>query len=441
MHSTSIVAGMDLEMPFGEFMGDPLLQAVQNGTIAESYVDDSVLRTLTQMFAIGLFDEINPNVRANNGSSVEHVDLARHLSVQSTVLLKNDVAPPPADRQNDDPAPLLPLNINDPLLTLAVLGWADRDSCFTVGNGSGEVNPTRIVSPLEALVARFGGDESRVLFQPNISDIAAATALAQRSTVSIIFVGEQSREGHDRLSLSIRAPGDDLIAAVVKAQPRTIVVMASPGAILTPWRNAVPAILCNFMPGQEVGNAIFDILFGDANPSGKLPITMPIGENDQKFTPSQYPGLPTALPRESSYTEGPFFGYRWYQQNSVQPAFPFGHGLSYTKFEYTNLVIAHRVATFNVTNIGSIAGAEVPQLYLHFPANAPPPMPLWQLRGFAKVQLAPHESITVQLPLTDDRWLSTWYEKLHAWQFVHGEYEVAIGASSEDFRLTGTFQV
>jgi beta-glucosidase len=475
-----------MEMPGADFMGQSLADAVAKGTIAESFVDDAVLRILTPMFAVGVFDTPNANVRSANVTSEAHNDLARRLSAASTVLLKND----------NDVLPLMATH------NVAVVGWADSSNCFTHGTGSGaqrlmhlisscaylfanmnsivgherlhlhmytcthayihthtlslsppfplpspnthpptraltlhttgKVLPSRIVSPLLGITNRVAGAGS--VSYNNGSNIAQAVALAAAADVAIVFVGTTSGEGRDRESLSLAPEMDELIAAVAKVNPNTIVVVATPGMVLMPWAQAVPAILTNFMPGQEVGNAIADVLFGDVNPSGRLSFTMPNIENEQQMTQSQWPGLPASNPAVAEYSEGLFFGYRWYDQHNVNPLFPFGHGLSYTRFKYENLQLdpsRPRCITFDLINRGEVDGAEVWQLYLGFPPAAGEPPKV--LRGFQKVQLAAGGRFQAQWTLTE-RDMSIWDVATHAWAPVSGNFTVFVGASSRDIR-------
>ena len=191
---------------------------------------------------------------------------------------------------------------------------------------------------------------------------------------------------------------------------------------------------------HQVGNAIADILFGAVNPSGRLTFTMPNEENEQRMTQSQWPGLPASNPAVSEYSEGLFFGYRWYDANNVAPLFPFGHGLSYTTFAYSNLQLysGKLQLQFDLANTGTVDGAEVWQLYLGFPASACEPPKV--LRGFNKVHLYAGGKTTEYYTLTD-RDLSIWDASAHTWSRVHGVFSVYIGASSRDVRLHATLDV
>jgi len=298
-------------------------------------------------------------------------------------------------------------------------------------------------------------------------NISEAASMAAAADYAVVFAGTLSTEGADRVSLSLddgcnpdqygQCNGNvkkqnELISAVASANPRTIVVLSVPGAVLMPWSNNVSAILTNFMPGQQAGNAIADILFGKVNPSARLPITFPNQENETEFTPAQWPGIgPNAqAPDYAFYTEKLLVGYRFYDEHKIsfRTGFPFGHGLSYTTFSYSNLVldfegrinsdIAGKVS-FTVTNTGKVAGSEVAQLYLAFPKVAGEP-PL-QLKGFKKTRsLAPGESELVQLTVRR-RDISIWDDHVHAWAVVPGRFTAKVGASSRDWRLHGNFEV
>lgn len=264
-------------------------------------------------------------------------------------------------------------------------------------------------------------------------DNATLVAAAQSADIVLVFVGTSSHEGSDRADLSL-SPYDEMTAAVAAAAgKKTAVVVVTPGPVLTPWRDQVAAVLTPMMPGQQYGAAIADVLFGVVNPSGKLAVTFPQVENEMNMSPAQWPGINNSL--IAVYSEKLNVGYRWYASNpSVKPAYPFGHGLSYTTFEYSNLAIQGRTVSFSLKNGGSVAGAEVPQLYLKFPDSAGEPPK--QLKGFTKVMLEPGASTTVEFTL-DDRSFSIWDVSTHAWSVVQGSFGVMVASSTEDIRLNG----
>jgi beta-glucosidase len=279
-------------------------------------------------------------------------------------------------------------------------------------------------------------------------DSTDAVHAAQKADVSIVFVATSSSEGGDRGSLSFSKGGDQLVDAVVSAtagntSKKVIVVGVTPGAVLTPWASNVSAILIPFMPGQEYGNAITDVLYGVVNPSARLHLTFPNKENEQEFTTSQWPGIQGSSPeRQANYTEKAYFGYRWYDKNDIQPAFAFGHGLSYSDFKYTDIMYDANTKTVSatITNIGKVAGAEVAQLYLGLPTTGDLDFPEKQLKGFQKLVLEAGEASIVHFKLTD-RDISGWNTANTAWTSVKGIVNVFVGASSRDIRLKTTFTV
>eukprot|EP00756_Hemistasia_phaeocysticola_P003291 Hpha_TRINITY_DN12167_c0_g2::TRINITY_DN12167_c0_g2_i1::g.82093::m.82093/K05349/bglX; beta-glucosidase len=263
------------------------------------------------------------------------------------------------------------------------------------------------------------------------SDTAAAASLAASSDVAIVFVGTTSSEGGDRKDLSF-GDQDDLVRAVAaQAGKKTVVVAVTPAAALTPWRDQVAAVVTPLMPGQEYGNAIADVLFGDVNPSAKLPITFPSAENETQFSQTQWPGVD----KHVAYSERLEVGYRYYSAHNITPAYAFGHGLSYTTFGYSDLQVSGRTVSFSVKNTGSVAGSEVAQLYLDFPQSAGEPPK--QLKGFQKLTLKAGETTRASIQL-DDRSFSVWSVASHSWEIPSGSFGVMVGSSSADVRLTGT---
>jgi len=446
-HSTSLMAGLDIEMPSADYMNTAKIHAgLADGTITESALNASVARTLRAMFSVGVMDEPAGTwdwaKLKHNATTEVSAASARRLSAASTVLLKNS----DADGQS-----VLPLSTPcSSACHIAVLGFATSNAVVHAG-GSGSVVPSYISQPLDAIRAAAG--EGTTVTYADGSDLSAASTLAAAADVAIIFVATLSTEGADRVSLSLddgcdkcggpSAQQNALIAAVAKANAKTVVVASVPGAILMPWSGSVAAILTNFMPGQQAGNAIADVLFGRVNPSGKLPLTMPNLENETALSPAQWPGLPDpSNPEHATYSEKLLVGYRYYDAKGLKfsTGFPFGHGLSYSKFEYSDLKVRQAGAgsaqakftiTFTLTNTGAVAGAEVAQLYLGIPAAGQPPK---SLKGFQKVLLQPGASASVLMTL-GARDLSVWDSKAHAWSEVTGKFPLYVGASSRDIRL------
>lgn len=439
-HSTSIMAGLDIEMPGLDFMNEQKIKAgLANGTITMEAINNTVLRIVTPMIAVGVVDEPasawNASNLLRNVTTTESLALAEALSAASTVLLKNEGG-------------VLPLKQGQ---RLAVIGLADAGT-ITHGEGSGRVAPAAYVTPLSGLQAAAGSNN--VKFDVG-TDLASAAAAAAAADVAIVFAGTYSSEGSDRDSLSLdwgcdpahtskpQCTGNNqsqnaLIEAVVAANPKTVVVVSSPGAILLPWSGKVAAVLANFMPGQQVGGAIAKVLFGEVNPAARLPVTFPNKENEVQFSPEQWPGDQKKEGWPVLYSEQMLIGYRYYDAKGISfsTGFPFGHGLSYTTFEYSNLFISDiGLVTFQVANTGGVAGAEVAQLYLGFPQEAGEAP--WQLKGFAKTSvLSPGDVEEVAFQLVG-RDLSIWDADVHAWKQVFGDFKVKIGSSSRDVRLEG----
>eukprot|EP00937_MAST-01D_sp_MAST-1D-sp2_P002356 g2356.t1 len=261
------------------------------------------------------------------------------------------------------------------------------------------------------------------------SDAARASQAAAAADVAIVFVATTSHEGADRGSLSFDGGADGLVAAVAAAAGnRTVVAAVAPGAFLTPWRADVGAIVASFMPGQEYGNALVDVLLGTVNPSAKLPLTLPTKEDEcPDFTEGMWPG--SDKDSQSAYSERMLIGYRCYDAHKIEPAFPFGHGLSYTTFAYSNLKASAASVSVDVQNTGTVDGAETAQLYLAFPASAGEPPQ--QLKGFEKVSLKAGAKTTVTFAL-GDRATSVWDANAHKWTKVAGEFAVSVGGSSRD---------
>jgi len=269
------------------------------------------------------------------------------------------------------------------------------------------------------------------------SDGSDTSGAAAADTV-IYFAGTSSSEGGDRGGLDLGSQDGEIAAFAAVAGKKMAVVVVTPGAVLTPWRTSVAAVLTPMMPGQEYGNAIASVLFGEVNPSGKLAISMPVTENDMNMTQAMWPGTNSPGGMSSYYAEKLEVGYRWYTAHGVKAAFPFGHGLSYTTFAYSGLTASATSVSVTVANTGKVAGAEVAQLYLGFPSSAGEPPK--QLKGFAKVKLAPGAKQTVTFAL-DSRSVSIWDVSKHAWGKVPGDFNVFVGTSSEDIQASGKFTV
>lgn len=277
--------------------------------------------------------------------------------------------------------------------------------------------------------------------------IDEAVDAASSARTAVVFAYNEGTEGRDRTSLSLPGIQDQLIEAVAAANERTIVVLNTGDPVTMPWVDDVPSILEMWYPGQEGAEATTDILVGKADPSGRLPVTFPVRlEDNPTFSADgrRYPGIPATGPgAQEFYDEGIFLGYRWYDQQNIEPLFAFGHGLSYASFQYSNLRVRPKKdgisVSFVVRNTGNVSGIEVPQVYLGPPENPPAPIAR-ALVGFERIKLRPHASARVSITI-DERALSYWSATDNDWVTAGGKRTVYVGSSSRDFRLTGEVNV
>jgi len=273
--------------------------------------------------------------------------------------------------------------------------------------------------------------------------IAEAVDLAKRSDAVVMIAGlnsEWESEGFDRLDMKLPGVQDELIERVVAANPNTVVVLNVGSAVEMPWIDKVPAVLQLWYDSQEQGNALADVLFGDVNPSGKLPTTFPVRLQDNPAY-TNYPGENGKV----RYGEGIFVGYRYYDKKEIAPLFPFGHGLSYTTYKYSNLRLSTKSMTPNellevnvdIANTGNTAGKEIVQLYVH-DVKSTVARPEKELKAFTKVELAPGQTKTVTFTLDREAF---WYFDVtgNAWATEPGGFEILVGASSRDIRLREVF--
>jgi beta-glucosidase len=426
-HSTveSANAGMTMEMPNGYFYADFLRQAVANGQVSQATLDTMATRVLTQMFAFGLFDKAPSGSTTANVSTAAHVDVARRGAQEGTVLLKNNG--------------VLPLSTTS-IHSIAVLGVDGGAGVQSVGGGSATATSSGTVWPLTGIQNRVAGTGISVQYNEG-SNVAQATTLAQNSDVAIVFASNNyGNEGSDQPGIDLPGNQNQLISSVAAANPRTIVVLHTNSATTMPWLDQVAGVFEGFYAGQQVGTAAAALLFGDANPSGKLPVSFPRSLADvPAHTAAQWPGANNQV----QYSEGVKVGYRWYDAQNIAPLFPFGFGLSYTSFGFSTLQIGamsggNATVTATVTNTGSRAGAEVVQLYVGAPAaNGEPPR---QLKHFQRVTLNPGQAQTVSFTVTA-RDLAYWNTGTSAWTTPAGSYQIMIGNSSRNVPLTGNLSV
>jgi beta-glucosidase len=390
-------------------------------------IDNKLIRRFSTMMRLGVFQNppgLSPIPAAADGL------IAQQIAEAGMVLLKNNGG-------------LLPLNAAH-LHSIAVIG-PYAAAAKTGGGGSAEVTPIYTVAPVAGIQSRVGSGVT--VSYADGSNITTAVSLARAADVAIVMVGDSETEGMDD-SLSLSGTQDQLVQQVAAANRNSVVVLKSGTAILMPWVSSVPAILEAWYPGEEDGNAVAAVIFGDINPSGKLPMTFPVTLADLPASATaQYPGVNGNV----YYSEGVFVGYRHYDENNITPLFPFGFGLSYTTFSFQGLTITPDNFTFannpgqtvtinfTATNTGNVSGAEVAQLYVGIPSTAVPEPPK-SLKRFQKVTLQPGQTRQLQLVL-DKRAFSYWDVGSHDWLVVPGTYQIMVGASSRDIQLHGQMTI
>ena len=426
-HSTveSANAGLTMEMPNGYFYADFLKQAVQAGTVSQATLDTMVSRVLTQMFAFGMFDKARTGSPTATVTTPAHVAVALQGAEEGTVLLKNNG--------------LLPLSTGT-THSIAVLGRDGGAGTQTIGGGSATVTSSGTVSPITGLQNRVAGTGTTVQYNDG-SDVTAATTLAKNSDVAIVFASDNyGNEEHDATTLDLPDAQNQLIASVAAANPHTVVVLNTNSATSMPWLDQVAGVFEDFYPGQQIGTAMAALIFGDVNPSGKLPVSFPKSLADVPAnTPAQWPGVNGSI----SYSEGLNVGYRWYDTKNITPMFPFGFGLSYTTFGFSNLQVGtlsggQATVSTTVTNTGSTAGADVVQLYVGDPASAGEPV--HQLRNFKRVTLNAGEAKTVSFTVSAHD-LAHWDTTAGTWTTPAGSYTILVGDSSRHLPQTGDLAV
>jgi len=439
-HSTVKAAlnGLDQENPEDIYFGARLKKAVENGGVPVARLNDMVHRILRSMFAVGVID--NPPVR-RVVDPFRGLEDAEHIAEECIVLLKN--------AENE-----LPLSATH-TQSIAVIG-SHADVGVLSGGGSAQVDPPggNAVDPKPG-TSEWGGPpvyfpssplkyirakapETRVEYKDG-KDVDAAASLAKASQVAIVFVNQPMREAHDAATLALPENQDALVSAVAAANPHTIVVLETGGPVSMPWLDQVKGVVAAWYPGIAGAQAITNILFGDINPSAKLPITFAKSEADLPHP--QIVGIGMGKkPFDVNYTEGVKVGYKWFEAENKQPLFPFGFGLSYTSYEYSDLKTdgKQRSISFSVKNTGQRAGTEVAQVYAFLPSAASEPFK--RLVAWERVQLAAGESKTVSLTL-DPLYLSIFNADKNAWELVPGDYRIFVGTSSKETPLSATFHV
>ncbi|MBR7835101.1 glycoside hydrolase family 3 C-terminal domain-containing protein [Actinospica durhamensis] len=416
--------GMDVAMPFTD--SSSVSAALAAGTLNQSTLNAGVARILTQMFAFGLFDNPQTGSLSATVTTAAHQQTALQMGEEGTVMLKNNG--------------LLPLNPSGSE-SIAVIGTDGGAAVEIAGGGSGGVDSNNAVWPLTGIQDAVGpnvkvtytaGDDN------GTTDIPQAVAAAQAATDAIVYVSLPEGEESDLTSIDLSSTDETMIDDVAAVNPHTIVVINSGGPVVMPWLGNVAGVFENWYGGQETGAATAALIFGTVDPSGKLPVTFPSSLSQVPAqTTAQWPGTATG----TTYSEGVDIGYRWYQSQNITPAFPFGYGLSYTDFSFSNLSVGafnsdgNATVTATVTNTGSVAGADVAQLYVGDPAaSADPPE---QLKGFQRVSLTPGQSATVSFPI-DIHDLASWSSADNQWEAQAGTYSIKVGDASNNLPLSGT---
>ncbi len=419
-----VKAGLDLEMPSSGGINDDLVaQAIVDGSLAEADLDRAVARNIALCLS-----SLNRQKPAIASDLDEQHQLARKAAAQSCVLLKNE-------------GNVLPLSERS---KIALIGAFAEKPRFQ-GAGSSQVRPTKVDTLRQALSAYLGDVEyapgyDPVVSGPNQTLIADAVELAKQADVALIYAGLPGiyeSEGFDREHLELPAQHTALITAVSKANPNTVVVLANGAPVTMPWINQVPAVLEGYLGGQASGSGLADVLTGFENPAGKLAETFPNSLTDVPCTP-WFPGEG----RQMQYRDGVYVGYRYFDTAQRDVLFPFGHGLSYTQFEYldvhvdnASLLVGGQIElSVSIKNTGNRVGAEVVQVYRHTRSSATH-QPEQQLCGFAKVTLATEETATVNITLHADNF-RTFDHGTNQWVLEAGSVQLRIGSSSRDIRLT-----
>lgn len=467
VHNTgeAVTNGMDMEMgtrtgpPFDTaYLAKPFLDGIASGKYPESALDEKVRRHLYVMFKLNLIHDPaqtnaeSASVASQTLSTPAHQATARAIAEESIVLLKN---------KN-----LLPLDAKK-LKTVAVIG-VNAVTKFAGGGGSANIKAPYEITALEGISNHLGAGV-KLTYSPgyaapagrgrrgdpapqaaNNTNLFAAAVEAAKAADVVIFVGGLNHsldlEGSDRRDIKLPGGQDELLSQIVRANPKTVVVFNGGGAVEMDdaWLSKVPSLLYAWYGGLEGGNALARVLFGDANPSGKLPCTFPKQLADSPaHALHAYPGTNGV----EVYEEGLLVGYRWYDTRKIEPLFPFGYGLSYTTFKYSKLEVVSQMESkdpavtieFTLANTGKRAGAEVAQVYVQ-EMHPSVTRPLKELKGFAKVSLKPGEKQTVSIRL--DRGAFSHYDPdRKGWVADKGEYKIIIGGSSRDTQLQGSCQL
>jgi beta-glucosidase len=437
-HSTvkAALAGLDNEEPGSRFFGPALKKAVEDGQAPLSRLDDMVHRILRTEFAAGIIDD---PPRGRVVDPFRGADTAQEIAEEGTVLLKN------ANGR-------LPLAANR-IRSIAIIG-SHADTSLLSGGGSAQVDPPGggesvfggppvwfPTSPLKAIQAK--APNAKVEYNDG-ADKAAAASLAKSSDVAIVFASQPESEGRDSSTLALPGNQDELVDAVAAANSQTIVILETGGPVSMPWIGRVSGVIETWYPGIRGAEAIANILFGDVNPSGKLPVSFARSDADLPHPHIAGMNSPAGTGRgrgpvafDIDYSEGLKVGYKWFDAERKDPLFAFGYGLSYTTFQYRDLKADAASVTFTVQNTGKRVGAEVAQVYAELPPETKEPPK--RLVGWQKVVLKPGEAKTVTIAVPP-KYISIFDESKNNWVVFPGEYRVFVGGSSRSTPLTATFK-
>ncbi|HAB61323.1 MAG TPA: glycosyl hydrolase [Lachnospiraceae bacterium] len=424
---SDLEAGLDLEMPSSGGENDKLIvEAVSNGTLSESVLDTAVERILNIIYR---FVE-NRDESAVFDRDADH-EKARKIAEETVVLLKNqEILPIPKTKK------------------VAFIGKYAKQPRYQ-GGGSSHINSHKVTSAVEAAYGLYNVTYAEG-FRDDVDQtedalLQEAIEIAEQADVAVVFAGLPDAfesEGFDRNHMRMPECQNELIQKISEVQPNIVVVLHNGSPVEMPWENKVKGIIEAYLGGQAIGGAVVDIIFGNINPSGRLPETFPLQlEDNPSFL--YYIGEGDVV----EYREGIFVGYRYYDKKKMPVLFPFGHGLSYTDFAYSRLRVSKEhildtetlKVTVDVTNTGDMAGKEVIQLYVAEKESAVI-RPEKELRDFTKVKLEPGETKTVEFELTS-RAFAYWNTQIHNWYVETGEFDILIGKSSRDIVLSKTVEV
>jgi len=474
VHNTEQAINNGLDMEFGTgtngmnlgeknaydyyYLANPYLNLIKEEKIGTTELNDKVRRVLRLVFRTTM----SKSRPLGSFGTKEHAMAGREIAQEGIVLLQNNSL--------KKTGKILPVDLNK-IKNILVVG-ENAVKRMTIGGGSSSLKAKYEVSPLEG-IKNLVGNKAKITYTPGYQSpthaeqdkvgakapkqkkISPETLRAEAITAAkdadvVLYIGGlnknafQDSEGSDRASMDLPYDQDKLISALIEANPRLAVVILSGNAVSMPWVNEVPAIVEGWYDGTEAGNAIASILFGEINPSGKLPFTFPVKLKDNgAIALNAYPGDNT----NEEYKESIFVGYRWADKENIKPLFAFGHGLSYTTFKYGKPTANKKIMTddgtitftVNVKNTGEIKGKEVVQLYIS-DLKSTLPRPVKELKGFSKIELAPGEEKAVSITINRDA-LSYYNDVKHEWVAEPGKFIALIGSSSRDIKGKVLFEL